>query len=69
MVKQYRNQFAPWQPDRQVFQVIPVDLSTINNLVLATGSKPTRVSQGMVEAYATERVNMTLWLMMHGGIK
>jgi hypothetical protein len=65
----YRNQFAPWQQKKQVFQVIPMDLSTINSMVIVTGSKPGRASQGMVEAYATERVNMALWLMMHGGIK
>lgn len=69
MARSYRNQFAPWQPDKQVFQVVPADLSTVNSLVIVTGSKPTRVSQGMVEAFATERANMTIWLMMHGGIQ
>lgn len=68
MPTSYRNQFLPWQQDKQVFQVLPVDLSTINSMVIATKSKPTRVSQGMVEAFATERANMTIWLMLHGGL-
>lgn len=69
MPTSYRNQFIPWQQDKQVFQVLPVDLSTINSIVIVTGSKPTRVSQGMVEAFATERANMALWMVMHGGIQ
>jgi ABC-type glycerol-3-phosphate transport system permease component len=69
MPRFYRNQFAPWQPDKQVFQVLPSDLSTINSLVIVTHSTATKAAQSSVEAYATERVNMALWFMCNGGIK
>ena len=69
MARYYRNQFAPWQPDKQVFQVLPADLSTINSMVLVTHSTPTRAAQSQVETFSTERVNTLLWFLTNGGIK
>lgn len=69
MARHYRNQFAPWQPDKQVFQVVPADLSCINSMVILTKSQPFKGAQSQAEAYATERVNNALWLMMNGGIQ
>lgn len=69
MPRFYRNQFAPWQPGKQVFQVLPNDLSTINSMVIVTNSAPTKVAQALCENFAAERVNVMLWFLCNGGSK
>jgi hypothetical protein len=69
MPRSYRNQFTPWQPDKQVFQVLPNDLSTINSMVIVTHSAPSKLAQCTVETYSAERANNALWFMCNGGIR
>lgn len=68
MPRFYRNQFTPWQPDKQVFQVLPMDLSTINAMNNWRTDR-IRNSQASIEAYATERVNNLLWMVTNGGVR
>lgn len=69
MPRFYRNQFAPWQPEKQVFQVLPSDLSTINSMVIVTHSVPSKAAQCNIEDYAKERANNALRFMCNGGIQ
>lgn len=60
MPRFYRNQFTPWQPSKQVFQVVPADLSTINSMVIVTERKPSTEAQSTLETGSAMIANLSI---------
>lgn len=67
MPKHYRNQHQPWQPNRQVFMPLPVDLQIVNAMSVKAKTKPAPASQDDREYDATATANEAITNMMIKG--